>query len=127
MNEVWTMERYKSVGAKPAEYLLEGEALVHHRETLLTLAGESLYEELSGSPPENRSIKAFFDQHPLAAVVIFDGCSIRELPRLVELATASGRPILEKSYGLCGCPERNGNVYRSAHGLRPAGDFAVTA
>jgi hypothetical protein len=39
MNEVWTMERYKSVG-EPSEYLLEGEALVHHRETLLTLAGE---------------------------------------------------------------------------------------
>jgi len=23
MNEVWTMERYRSVGSKPAEYLLE--------------------------------------------------------------------------------------------------------
>ena len=47
MNEVWTMERYRSVGSKPAEYLVEGEALVHHRETLLTLAGESLYDELA--------------------------------------------------------------------------------
>jgi hypothetical protein len=104
MNEVWTMDRYRSVGAKPSEYLLEGEALVHHRETLLTLAGESLYEELSGAPPENRSIKAFFDQHPRAAVVILDGCSIRELPRLVDLAAASGRPILEKSYGFAAVP-----------------------
>jgi hypothetical protein len=42
MSEVWTMDRYRSVGAKPAEYLLQGEALVHHRETLLTLAGDSL-------------------------------------------------------------------------------------
>jgi hypothetical protein len=104
MNEVWTMERYKSVGAKPSEYLLDGEALVHHRETILTLAGESLYDELSGTPPENRSIKTFFDQYPGAAVVIFDGCSIRELPRLVELAAASGRPILEKSCGFAAIP-----------------------
>jgi hypothetical protein len=104
MNEVWTMERYKSVGAKPSEYLLEGEALVHHRETILTLAGESLYEELSSTPPENRSIKTFFDQYPGSAVVIFDGCSIRELPRLVELAAASGRPILENSYGYAAVP-----------------------
>ncbi len=93
MSEVWTMDRYRSLGAKPAEYLLEGEALVHHRETLLTLAGESLYEELAGAPPENRSIKVFLDQNPGAAVVVLDGCSIRELPRLVELAAASGRPI----------------------------------
>jgi hypothetical protein len=104
MNEVWTMERYKGVGAKPSDYLLEGETLVHHRETLLTLAGESLYDELSRMPPENRNIKAFFDQQPLAAVVIFDGCSVRELPRLVELAAASGRPIVEKSYGFAAVP-----------------------
>ena len=106
MNEVWTMDRYRSVGAKPAEYLLEGEALVHHRETLLTLAGESLYDELAGAPPDRfRSIKAFLDQYPGAAVVILDGCSIRELPRLVELAAAS-RPadLASKSYGFAAVP-----------------------
>jgi hypothetical protein len=117
MNEVWTMERYKSVGAKPAEYLLEGEALVHQRETLFTLAGESLYEELAGSPPANRNIKTFYDQHPLAAVVIFDGCSIRELPRLVELAAASGRPILEKSYGLAAVPSETETFIAERMGL----------
>jgi hypothetical protein len=36
--------------------------------------------------------------------VILDGCSIRELPRLVELATASGRPVLEKSCGFAAVP-----------------------
>lgn len=104
LNEVWTIDRYRSLGGKPADYLLEGEALVHHRETLLTLAGDSLYEELAGAPPESRSIKTFLDQNPGAAVVILDGCSIRELPRLVELAAASGRPILEKSYGFAAVP-----------------------
>jgi hypothetical protein len=104
MNEVWTMERYKSVGSKPAEYLLGGEALVHHRETLLTLAGESLYDELAGTPSANFSIRAFLDHYPGATVVILDGCSIRELPRLVELATASGRPVLQQDYGFAAVP-----------------------
>ena len=76
MNEVWTMERYRSAGNKPAEYLLEGEALVHHRETLLTLAGESLYDELAGAPPTDFSIGAFLNQYPGSSVVILDGCSI---------------------------------------------------
>jgi hypothetical protein len=104
LSEVWTMDRYRSLGAKPAEYLLQGEALVHHRETLLTLAGDSLYDELAGTPPERRSIKVFLEQNPGAAIVIFDGCSIRELPRLVELAAASGRPVLEKSCGFAAVP-----------------------
>ncbi|MBI4523255.1 MAG: hypothetical protein HY695_05510 [Deltaproteobacteria bacterium] len=104
MTEVWTMDRYRAVGQKPAEYLLQGETLVHHRETLLTLAGESLYDELAAAPPPNRSIRAFLDQYPGASVVILDGCSIRELPRLAELAAASGRPILEQSYGFAAVP-----------------------
>jgi len=104
MTEVWTMDRYRSVGGKPADYLLEGEALVHHRETLLTLAAESLYDELAATPQTNRSIRAFLDQYPGASVVILDGCSIRELPRLVELAAASGRPILEQDYGFAAVP-----------------------
>jgi len=104
MTEVWTMDRYRSVGGKPADYLLQGESLVHHRETLLTLAGESLYDELAAAPPTNRSISAFFDENPGGSVVILDGCSIRELPRLVELAAASGRPILEQSFGIAAVP-----------------------
>jgi hypothetical protein len=117
MNEVWTMDRYKSVGGKPSEYLLEGEALIHHRETLLTLAGESLYDELARMAPENRVIKAFLDQNPGAAVVIFDGCSIRELPRLVELAEASGRPILEKSYAHAAIPSETETFIAQRMGL----------
>ena len=104
MTEVWTMERYRAVEQKPAEYLVQGETLVHHRETLLTLAGESLYDELAAAPPVNLSIPAFLHQYPGASVVILDGCSIRELPRLVELAADSGRPILEQSYGFAAVP-----------------------
>ncbi len=104
MTDVWTMDRYRGVGEKPADYLIEGERLVHHRETLLTLAGDSLYDELASPPIMNRSVKAFLDQYPGGSVVILDGCSIRELPRLVQLAASSGRPVLERSYGFAAVP-----------------------
>ncbi|MEW6246607.1 MAG: hypothetical protein AB1555_07850 [Nitrospirota bacterium] len=104
MNEVWTMDRYRATGQKPAEYLRQGEALVHERENLLTLAGDSLYDELAATPLVSRSIRAFWDQYPGASVVILDGCSLRELPRLVELADASGRPVHERSYGIAAVP-----------------------
>ncbi len=103
-HEVWTMERYQGVGKNPTEYLLQGERLVNEREKLLTMAGESIYEELASAPPEDRSIKRFLDQNPGAAIVILDGCSIRELPRLVELANASGHPIVEQGYGRAAVP-----------------------
>jgi hypothetical protein len=104
VNEVWTMDRYRRVGEKPSDYLTEGENLVHQRETLLTLAGESLYDELASAPPADRSIRAFLDQYPGGAVVVLDGCSIRELPRLVQLAESSGRPVLERNYGFAAIP-----------------------
>ncbi|HEY7553461.1 MAG TPA: hypothetical protein VIH18_01520 [Candidatus Binatia bacterium] len=104
MNEVWTMERYRSVGNRPADYLVEGEALVHHRETLLTLAGETLYDELAAAPSTDFTVGAFLDRYPGSSVVILDGCSIRELPRLVELAAESGRPVLQQNYGFAAVP-----------------------
>lgn len=117
MNEVWTMDRYREAGEKPADYLLEGEGMVHHRETLLTLAGESLYDELASSPPSDRSVRAFWDSYPGASVVILDGCSIRELPRLVQLAEASGRPILERSYSFAAVPSETENFIGERMGL----------
>jgi hypothetical protein len=127
MNEVWTMDRYRAVGQKPAEYLLQGETLVHHRETLLTFAGESLYDELASALPPSRSIKAFWNHHPGASVVILDGCSLRELPRLLELAAASMRPILEQSYGFAAVPSETEMfiAQRMGLGLPPVSPSAL--
>jgi hypothetical protein len=104
MNEVWTMDRYQAAGEKPVEYLLEGEALVHEREKILTLAGDSIYDELASLPSDDWSINAFLTQNPSASVVVLDGCSVRELPKLAALAEASGRPILKKDYGRAAVP-----------------------
>ena len=69
--EVWTIERYQGEDKNPTEYLLQGERLVNEREKLLTMAGESIYEELAAEPPKDRCIKMFLDQNPGGAVVIF--------------------------------------------------------
>lgn len=111
------MDRYLAVGQRPDEYLREGEALVHQRETLLTLAGESLYDELASGPPANRSIRAYWERFSDASVVILDGCSLRELPRLVELAAASGRPTLEKGYSVAAIPSETEPFIKQRMGL----------
>ena len=98
------MERYQGVGKNPTEYLLQGEGLVNVWEKLLTMAGDSIYDELASTPPEDRSIKRYLNQNPGGAIVILDGCSIRELPRLVELANISARPIVEQGYGRAAVP-----------------------
>jgi hypothetical protein len=117
IENVWTMARYQALGQNPAAYLLEGEAMIHRRETMLTLAGDSIYGELAAPPPPERRIRGFLDNHPGAAVVILDGCSIRELPRLVGLAQASGRPILESACGRAAVPSETEQFIADRTGL----------
>jgi hypothetical protein len=117
MDEVWTMDRYRAVGEKPAQYLLQGEALVHEREKVLTLAGESVYEELAALPSDDWSISTFLTQNPGASVVVLDGCSVRELQKLVALAEASGRPILKTDYGRAAVPSETEAFIANRMGL----------
>jgi hypothetical protein len=117
MEDVWTMARYEAFGRKPSTYLVEGEAMVHGRETVLTLAGDSIYVELATPPPQERTIRAFLNSYPGAAVVILDGCSIREMPRLIELANASGRPTLESGCSRAAVPSETEQFIADRTGL----------
>ena len=117
MDEVWTMDRYSAVGQKPVDYLLQGERLVHHLEMVLTLAGDSIYDELASLPSDDWSIDAFLAKNVGASVVILDGCSMRELPKLVALAKASGRPVLKKEYGRAGVPSETETFIADRMGL----------
>lgn len=98
LNEVWTQKAFESAKNSPQEYLLRGEALMNGRENLLRASASSLFDELAAPPAEDRTIPFFFAQNPKSAVVIFDGCSLRELPRLTELAAASGRKVILGAY-----------------------------
>lgn len=96
LDEVWTAASFAAAGSSPQTYLLKGEALVNSRENLLRAAAPSLFDELTAACPADKTVSAFLTANPDAAVVIFDGCSLREMPRLVDLAKASRREVLEK-------------------------------
>jgi hypothetical protein len=98
MNEVWTQAAFEAAGSSPQAYLLRGETMVDKRENLLRAAAPSLFNELVSAPSEERIIPSFLQNNSRTAVVIFDGCSLREMPRLLALAGNSRRQVLE-----CGC------------------------
>lgn len=95
LDEVWTQAAFESVGKSPQAYLRNGEELVNDRENLLRIAAASLFVELTSTSEQDKTIGAFFAQHPKSAAVLYDGCSLREMPRLLELAKASRREVLE--------------------------------
>ncbi|MCL5421045.1 MAG: hypothetical protein M1461_01040 [Nitrospirae bacterium] len=71
--------------------------MLNERENLLRAAAASLFDELAAPPAVERTVPVFLAQNPKSAVVIFDGCSLREMPRLLDLAGASGRKVI--AYG----------------------------
>lgn len=95
LEEVWTMERVRANEGIPSDYLKSGEALVNRMECLLTAAADSYFRELCAPPPLARTVAGFFKKYEQGCVVILDGCSLRELPRLLELANVSRRPVIE--------------------------------
>lgn len=113
MAEVWTAERLRSSGGSPAGYLTSGEQEVNRLETLLTAAAPSYFSELLA--PAERTIAAFLRDNPDSFVVILDGCSLRELPKLAELARISHRSVILSATGRSAIP--SSTVHFVAHGL----------
>ncbi len=96
LNEVWTADAFRAAGNSPQAYLTRGEELVNRRENLLRATAPSIFEELTAARPSDKIVSTFLFGNPNAAVVIFDGCSLREMPRLFDLAKASRREVLEQ-------------------------------
>lgn len=97
LNDVWTKPAFEAAGNSPQAYLMRGEAMVNARENLMRIAASSLFDELTALPAEERTIPFFLSSNKKPAVVIFDGCSLREMPRLHALAKDSRREII--NYG----------------------------
>lgn len=104
LKDVWSEAAFEAAGRSPQAYLLNGERQVNALEILMTGAGESLYTELTDPPSEQSDIARFVDENQRAAVVVFDGCSLRELPRLIQLARDSRRKVRELSCGRAALP-----------------------
>ena len=103
-DEVWNDAAFERVGRSPKDYLLAGERLVNERESLLATSAPQVYSELATTPVPDRTVSGFFAEHPRSAAVIFEGCSLREVPRLIELARASRRAALEHGSGRAAVP-----------------------
>ncbi|MBN1842855.1 MAG: hypothetical protein JW883_11320 [Deltaproteobacteria bacterium] len=104
LNDVWTADRFAECGSSPSLYLKAGEKLVNETESLLTSAADSIFDELIASRGNAVTIAGFLSEHPDGGVVVFDGCSIREVPRLLTLAEASKRPALSICCGRSAIP-----------------------
>jgi hypothetical protein len=128
LDEVWTEAALSSANGSPKDYLLHGERKIAERERLLSIAAESLASELAAAPPANRSVSAFLENNPGSAVVIFDGCSLRELPRLMDLARHSRRRALEFGCGRAAVPSETDRFVsdRLGLGLPCVGPSALT-
>lgn len=103
-NEVWNDAAFDRAGRSPKDYLLAGERLVNERESLLATTAPQVYSELTTVAVPDRTVSAFFANTPRSAAVIFDGCSLREVPRLLQLARASRRAVLEEGCGRAAVP-----------------------
>jgi len=104
LNDIWTADHFSDCASSPSRYLQSGEKIVNERENLLASSAESIFDELIASSAGSNTISGFFSEYPDGGVVIFDGCSLRELPRLIALAEASNRPILSILYGRSALP-----------------------
>jgi hypothetical protein len=94
LGELWTQEAFVRSGS-PKNYLLTGERAINERESLLAAAAGSVYLELAQSAATASTIGNFFVANPASAAVVFDGCSLREMPRLLQLAGDSRRAVIE--------------------------------
>ena len=104
LNEVWTEAAFEAAGRSPRTYLFNGERWMNAVETLMTAAGDRLYAELAEPPSEQVGIGRFMLDNPGAVVVVFDGCSLREIPRLRQLARDSGRAVRSVRCGRAALP-----------------------
>jgi hypothetical protein len=127
LKEVWTQRAFAEAGDSPKNYLLRAEALVNQRENLLTAVAGSLADELAATPKPLKTIGGFFERNPRSAAVVFDGCSLREIPRLLELARAAGRDVIEFGCGRAAVPSETDYFVgdRLGLGLPPLGPSQI--
>lgn len=130
LDEVWSPASFAAAGHSPKNYLLSGERKANERESLLGAAADGVYRELLQPQDGSRTVSGFLKaQARPAAAVIFDGCSLRELPRLLELASASRRPVLEVGCSRAAVPSETNRFVteRLGFGLPELGPSQLTS
>lgn len=70
----------------------------------MNTVGGRLYAEFADSPSEESGIGRLMNENPGATVVVFHGCSLREIPRLVRLVRNSGCDVRTMRCGRAALP-----------------------
>jgi hypothetical protein len=96
------MENFKH--RPPADYLEEGEQLMHRVEELILASAFSLYDEIAAMSLNAKPLFEAFARQYQTAIIIFDGASVRELPLFEKLAKDTGFNIIESGYGTAALP-----------------------
>lgn len=104
LTDIWSEAAFQAAERSPQAYLLNGERWVNALETLMVAAGDQLYAELADPPSGQFETGRFLNENRDAAVVVFDGCSLREIPRLRQLAHDSGREVRTLTCGRAALP-----------------------
>ena len=104
LTDIWSEAAFEAAERSPQAYLLNGERWVNALETLMVAAGNRLHSELADPPSGKFEIGGFLNENRDAAVVVFDGCSLREIPRLLQLAQDSGREVRTLTCGRAALP-----------------------
>ncbi len=100
LDEVWTPQRFKTLA--PEEYLVQGEMEVHAFEELLASSAAQFYDELAAASAQAPGLLENLPED--AAVVVFDGASLREIPLFLNKAKESGFRIVESGVGTAALP-----------------------
>lgn len=85
--EVWSHSHYQTLGH--SEYLDRGEDAVNKFETLIASSADRVYRELLSTNEQDKTLPTVLSDNS-AAVVVFDGLSLRELPIIQKLSEKSG-------------------------------------
>lgn len=117
MDEIWSASAFERSGRSPKAYLLAGEREVNERESLLGATASGVYSELTQAKSDDRTVGAFLAANAGAAAVIFDGCSLREVPRLFGLAKASKRAVVEYGCSRAAIPSETNQFVLGRLGL----------
>lgn len=97
IEDVWNRQLYES--RKPTEYLMQGEWAVNNFESIISATADRVYGEFPVPSESDKSfLKILSDKN--AAVVVFDGLSLREIPIILQLSESSGLKVKKTD---CSC------------------------
>jgi hypothetical protein len=119
----WSESRFASA-TKKTDYLEPGEVVAAEIERLVVRGLFEAYDEILESLPPERNLQSLIESSDDLAVVVFDACSLREVPKLLDLARRSGFTVKANTYALSAAPADTDRFVQQRMGI-PSGTAAA--